>query len=190
MAHRAPRAMSWARAVPARPGRRAKKSIRTEVSTTTVAPELVKVTLPHAPTEGLEQVLAALLLEQPPERQVDERGLRPDSESPHALLLKYKALVRYDAFLAEGMPISTGVIEGACRHLVRDRMDITGARWRLPRAEAVLKIRSLRSSGDFEDYWAFHEHQEFIRNHASRYRDGRPPDLVRASPRAHLRLVT
>jgi len=105
-------------------------------------------------------------------------------------LLRYKALVRYDTFLAEGMPIATGVIEGACRHLVRDRMDITGARWRLPRAEAVLKIRSLRSSGDFEDYWAFHEHQEFLRNHASRYRDGRPPDLVRASPRAHLRLVT
>lgn len=37
--------------------------------------------------------------------------------------------LRYDLYLAEGFPVATGVIEGACRHLIKDRMDITGARW-------------------------------------------------------------
>ena len=49
-------------------------------------------------------------------------------------------------------------------------MDITGARWRLQGAEAVLKLRSLKASGDFTDYWDFHEKQEFIRNHQSKYK--------------------
>ncbi len=52
-------------------------------------------------------------------------------------------------------------------------MDITGARWSLAGAEAVLKLRSLRSSGDFDDYWDFHEQKEFQRNHQSLYYDPR-----------------
>jgi hypothetical protein len=83
-------------------------------------------------------------------------------------LVKYRDMLRYDRYLAEGFPIATGVIEGACRHLVKDRMDITGARWRLRSAEAVLKLRSLHSSGDSEAYWAFHKAQEQTRNHLSR----------------------
>ena len=63
------------------------------------------------------------------------------------------------------------MIEGACRHLVNDRMEITGARWRLDRAEAVLRIRALRSSGDFDKYWEFHKRQEFGRNHVSKFQD-------------------
>jgi hypothetical protein len=83
-------------------------------------------------------------------------------------LVKYREMLRYDRYLAEGFPIATGVIEGACRHLVKDRMDITGARWRLRSAEAVLKLRSLHSSGDTEAYWAFHKAEEQTRNHLSR----------------------
>ncbi len=104
-------------------------------------------------------------------------------------LLKYKAMLDYPTYLAAGFPIATGVIEGACRHLVRDRMDITGARWRLKRAEAILKLRALRSSGDFDGYWDFHEQQEFLRNHASRYAEHRPPALARPAWRSPLRLV-
>jgi hypothetical protein len=66
----------------------------------------------------------------------------------------------YDEALAQGLPIATGVIEGACRHLIKDRMDITGARWGLDRAEAILKLRSLKVSGDLEAYLAFHFKQE------------------------------
>ena len=72
-------------------------------------------------------------------------------------LVKYAPYLHYDRYLAAGYPIATGVIEGACRHLVRDRMELTGARWRLIGAEAVLKLRALRASGDFDAYWDFHE---------------------------------
>lgn len=84
-------------------------------------------------------------------------------------LLKLKPYLRYDQCLRKGLPIATGVIEGACRHLIKDRMDVTGARWSLAGAEAVLKLRSLVSSGDFDAYWAFHEARELERNHTSHY---------------------
>lgn len=87
-------------------------------------------------------------------------------------LLKNAGYVRYHEFLARGLPIATGVIEGACRYLVKDRMGVTGARWSLAGAEAVLRLRALEASGDFDDYWRFHERQEFLRHHAARYADG------------------
>jgi hypothetical protein len=70
--------------------------------------------------------------------------------------------LRYDQALAAGWPIATGVIEGACRHLIADRLDIGGARWGLDGAEAVLTLRAVISNGDFEEHWRFHlerEHQ-------------------------------
>ncbi|WP_406482244.1 hypothetical protein [Streptomyces sp. NBC_01615] len=79
--------------------------------------------------------------------------------------------LRYDTALAAGWPIATGIIEGACRHLVKDRLDITGARWGLAGAEAVLKLRALRTNGDFDAYWAWREQQEYTRNHQARYRN-------------------
>lgn len=83
----------------------------------------------------------------------------------------------YDDYLARGLPIATGVIEGACRHLVKDRMDLTGARWSLEGGESVLKLRSIHASGDWNEYWAFHEAQEHERNHRSHY--ARPARLER-----------
>jgi hypothetical protein len=80
--------------------------------------------------------------------------------------------------LAEGWPIATGVIEGACRHVVKDRLDITGARWGLAGAEAVLKLPALRTNGDFEDYWAFHLAAEHRRVHAGRYFAGVLPEAA------------
>jgi hypothetical protein len=59
----------------------------------------------------------------------------------------------------------------ACRHLVKDRMDITGARWGLAGAEAVLRIRTVISNGDFEEYWKYHAQREHLRVHAVGYRD-------------------
>lgn len=84
-------------------------------------------------------------------------------------LLKYTRYMRYDHCLEKGYPIATGVIEGACRYLVKDRMDITGARWSLAGAEAVLRLRALRASDDFDAYWAFHLNQELQRNHLKSY---------------------
>lgn len=90
-------------------------------------------------------------------------------------LLKYREFLRYDQYLAKGYPIATGVIEGACRYLVKDRMEKTGARWSLEGAEAVLQLRSLRASGDFDEYWDFHLQQEYKRNHEARYEKGQVP---------------
>ena len=97
-------------------------------------------------------------------------------------LLKYAPYLHYDRYLAAGYPIATGVVEGACRHLVRDRMELTGARWRLVGAEAVLKLRALRASGDFDAYWDFHEAREYERNHAQNYADGMAPPVTEPPP--------
>ena len=78
----------------------------------------------------------------------------------------------YPTALQSGWPIATGIIEGACRHLVKDRMDITGARWSAEGAEAVLKLRAVRANGDFPSYWAYHLDQERRRVHESRYANG------------------
>ena len=75
----------------------------------------------------------------------------------------------YPQALQAGWPIATGVIEGTCRYLVADRMDITGARWSVDGAEAVLKLRAIRANDDFDTYWQFHLEQEHHRTHQSRY---------------------
>jgi hypothetical protein len=105
-------------------------------------------------------------------------------------LLKYRAMLRYDQYLAAGYPIGTGVIEGACRYLVKDRMERTGARWSLDGAEAVLRLRALWTNGDFEPYWTFHLHHEYERNYASRLG---PPSQSDHKPRPrrapHLEII-
>jgi hypothetical protein len=83
----------------------------------------------------------------------------------------------YATALGKGWPIATGIIEGACRHIVKDRMDITGARWSLEGAEAILKLRAITATGDFEDYWRFHLRQEHKRIHGAIYRE----DLILAA---------
>lgn len=109
-------------------------------------------------------------------------------------LLKYADFMKYDQALAAGLPISTGVIEGVCRYLVRDRMGITGARWSVDGAEAVLRLRAVQASGDFDEYWRFHEACELRRNHLARYADEVLPELrpaaVNTPAKRHLQLVS
>ncbi len=64
------------------------------------------------------------------------------------------------------------MIEGACRHLVKDRMDITGARWGLAGAEAILEPRALITNGDFDQYWQYHLAHRRHRNHVLHYANG------------------
>jgi hypothetical protein len=96
-------------------------------------------------------------------------GARKAADTTATYLLNKKRHLDYPTALANGWPIATGVIEGACRHLVKDRMDITGARWGLNGAEAVLKLRALISSGDFDQYWDWHLEQERLRVHNANY---------------------
>jgi hypothetical protein len=101
-------------------------------------------------------------------------------------LIKRRHYMKYGDALKAGLPIATGVIEGACRHLVRERMDCSGARWSVTGAEAVLKLRALRLSADLDDYWTHHLAREHGRNHLSSYAGAIAPEPI-AKPR--LRLV-
>jgi hypothetical protein len=84
-------------------------------------------------------------------------GLAGSQRNGAAACVRYlenkREFLRYDQALDAGWPIATGVIEGACRHLIADRLDIGGARWGLDGAEAVLTLRAVIASGDFEEYW-------------------------------------
>lgn len=111
-------------------------------------------------------------------------------------LIKYRGQLRYDKYLADGLPIATGVVEGACRYVVKDRCEVTGAHWTVPGAEAVLRLRSLRASGDFEAYWKFHLKQEHARNHAAHYAKSSAalatvtkPAVANDGARAKLRII-
>jgi hypothetical protein len=98
--------------------------------------------------------------------EADAAGLEGSRRSGVDACVRYlgnkREFLRYDRALNEGWPIATGVIEGACRHLIADRLSIGGARWGLDGAEAILTLRAVISNGDFEEYWRFHlarEHQ-------------------------------
>jgi hypothetical protein len=98
--------------------------------------------------------------------EADAASLTGSQQNGAAACVRYltgkREFLRYDRALNAGWPIATGVIEGACRHLIADRLSIGGARWGLDGAEAVLTLRAVISNGDFEEYWRFHlacEHQ-------------------------------
>ncbi len=86
-----------------------------------------------------------------------------------AYLYRNRSRMRYDEYLAKGFPIASGSVEGACKNLVKDRMERSGMRWQIPGAEAVLRLRALKLSGDWDAYWPFH-----IRKHQERLYGSRP----------------
>ena len=80
--------------------------------------------------------------------------------------------MKYDQYLSQGYPIGSGVIEGACRHVVRDRMEGTGMRWRILGAQAILSLRAVHINGDWEAFQAYrirtqtqelYPHRAFVR---------------------------
>jgi hypothetical protein len=71
--------------------------------------------------------------------------------------------MHYDLYLARGWPIGTGVVEGACGHVVKDRMEQAGMRWTKEGAQALLDLRAVRLNGDWDAYWQFHRHKEHER---------------------------
>jgi hypothetical protein len=71
--------------------------------------------------------------------------------------------MRYDHYLAQGWPIGTGVVEGACGHLVKDRMEQAGMRWRKEGAQPILDLRAVRLNGDWDAYWQYHRQQQHQR---------------------------
>jgi hypothetical protein len=68
--------------------------------------------------------------------------------------------MRYDVYLAAGYPIASGVIEGACRHFIKDRMERSGMRWTIESAQAMLDMRSTYLNGDWDDFMRYRIEQE------------------------------
>jgi hypothetical protein len=75
-------------------------------------------------------------------------------------LYKNRTRMRYHEYLAKGLPIASGAVEGACKNLIKDRMERSGMRWTARMAEAMVKMRALYLSDDLDDYWDFHIAQE------------------------------
>ena len=75
-------------------------------------------------------------------------------------LYRNRQRMRYDHYLANGWPIASGTVEGACKNLIRDRFERSGMRWTPETAEALLQLRATHLSGDFDDYWEHHVKQD------------------------------
>ena len=76
--------------------------------------------------------------------------------------------MRYDEYLRAGYPIASGVIEGACRHVIKDRMEQGGMRWTLAGAEAMLNVRSVSASREWDDFGTWRQAEEASRVHPHR----------------------
>ena len=83
--------------------------------------------------------------------------------------------MQYDQYLEKGWPIGTGVVEGACGHLVKDRMEGSGMRWTKQGAQAILDLRAARMNKDWDDY---QQHYRIIQHHRLYGSDSNPPSIV------------
>jgi hypothetical protein len=76
--------------------------------------------------------------------------------------------MQYDEYLKAGYPIATGVIEGACRHVIKDRMEQGGMRWTLEGAEAMLNVRAVNASSEAEEFHSWRQGENAKRVHPHR----------------------
>jgi hypothetical protein len=83
----------------------------------------------------------------------------------------------YPTYLAKGWPIASGVIEGACRHFVKDRFELSGMRWSQAGAENLLRLRSVAENDDWDAYHRFRKHQRHLRLYTSSYPGRNAPEL-------------
>jgi len=80
-------------------------------------------------------------------------------------LYRNRRRMRYDHYLTQGWPIASGPVEGACKNLIKDRMERSGMRWTEAMAEAIVKLRAIYLSGDLDRYWSFHIQKDQERLH-------------------------
>jgi hypothetical protein len=96
--------------------------------------------------------------------QATQRGLKGQKRKPVRDAAEYfgrnRDRMKYDEYLAAGYPVGSGVVEGACRHLVKDRMERTGMRWLPSGAQAMLDLRATYLNGEWDAFWNFHVLQE------------------------------
>jgi hypothetical protein len=112
-------------------------------------------------------------------RMGTQRGLRADQRKELTTVCNYlennAERMRYHEYLQAGYPIATGVIEGACRHIIKDRMEQGGMRWTLPGAKAMLNVRAVCASSEWSAFHSWrqsenrkttHKNNDLIANYA------------------------
>jgi len=107
------------------------------------------------------------------------------SPKKQAVLKKVRRYLRnnrqhmdYKSYLAQGYPIGTGVIEGACRHLVKDRFEQAGMRWSKQGAQVRLNLRATFLNGDWDDFQRFRRHQAHQQRYGSSHPDLIPEEIM------------
>ena len=89
----------------------------------------------------------------------------------------------YPTYLSNGWPIASGVIEGACRHLVKDRCELSGMRWLQSGAENLLHLRAVAENNDWDDYHAYRKQQRHQRLYGSLHANLVPIEAQSLAPR-------
>jgi len=127
---------------------------------------------PHR-TEWVETQMLALLSSRSQEviQRLEDKAatLHRSSQAGKTLrgvanyLRRNQPYMDYAEYLRRGWPIGTGVIEGTCRHLVKDRMELSGMRWTMAGAGALLALRAVNENGDWDDFHAFRRLQRHKR---------------------------
>lgn len=112
-----------------------------------------------------QQVIARLrdLAQQPKRSQAQRTALQTAAN----YFQRNLAYMHYDRYLAQGWPIASGVIEGACRHFVKDRCELSGMRWTKDGAEHLLHLRAVAENGHWDDYHRFRKQQRHRRLYGS-----------------------
>ena len=112
---------------------------------------------------GVSQVVQGL------RQSCTKRRLRGVPAETLRLVTKYlyrnRQCMCYHEYLADGWPIASGPVEGACKNLIKDRMERSGMRWTEIMAEVVVKLRAVYLSGDLDQYWLFHIRRDQERLH-------------------------
>ena len=102
-------------------------------------------------------------------RMATQRGLQGADRKEITTVCNYldnnAARMRYHDYLQAGYPIATGVIEGACRHIIKDRMEQGGMRWTLPGAEAMLHVRAVCASSEWKAFHRWRQSENRKSNH-------------------------
>jgi hypothetical protein len=83
--------------------------------------------------------------------------------------------MRYEICLARGYPIGSGVIEGACRNLINDRLELTGMSWSLQGAESMMRLRAVHINKDWDTFWKRRRTAERQRLYG--IEDSSPPEI-------------
>jgi hypothetical protein len=92
-------------------------------------------------------------------------GKRKTLDQVANYLYRNRTRMRYHEYLAQGLPIASGPVEGACKNLIKDRMERSGMRWTERMAEAIVKLRAIYLSEDLDSYWRFHIEKDQERLH-------------------------